>query len=149
MTTKKLAACVLAVGLLAACAKETIQPAFKSENAFEGGEIQSTPNFAQFKELPIPERATMNLEKTLMFGNAPMVGRVVFKAPYTQSGLFDFYMQEMPKFGWRELTTIRTTNSVLTFTRDNRVAVIQLTSLKLGRTEVVIDISTTKRVDSY
>ncbi len=129
---------------LTACRTESIQPSFKSENTFENGVMQSTPNFAQFREIPIPENATMNLERTLLFGNDPLVGRLAFKVPYNQANMFDFYMQEMPKFGWRELTSIRATNSYLTYAKDNRIATIQLTSTSLNGTEVLFDVSMTK-----
>ena len=110
--------------------------------------MQSTPNFAQFREIPIPENATMSLDKTLLFGNDPLVGRLAFKVPYNQANMFDFYMQEMPKFGWRELTSIRATNSYLTYAKDNRVAMIQLTSTSLNGTEVIFDVSMTKNNSS-
>ena len=126
------------------CRSESIQPSFKSENTFENGMMQSTPNFTQFREIPIPENATMSLDKTLLFGNDPLVGRLAFKVPYNQANMFDFYMQEMPKFGWRELTSIRATNSYLTYSKDNRVAMIQLTSTSLNGTEVLFDVSMTK-----
>ncbi len=127
-----------------ACRTESIPASFKSENTFENGVMQSTPNFAQFREIPIPENATMNLERTLLFGNDPLVGRLAFKVPYNQANMFDFYMQEMPKFGWRELTSIRATNSYLTYSKDNRISTIQLTSTSLNGTEVIFDVSMTK-----
>ncbi len=129
---------------MSACRTESIQPSFKSENTFENGVMQSTPNFAQFREIPIPENATMDLERTLMFGNDPLVGRLAFKVPYNQANMFDFYMQEMPKFGWNELTSIRATNSYLTYQKDTRMATIQLRSTSLSGTEVLFDVSLTK-----
>ena len=133
---------------LTGCRQESIPASFKSENTFENGVMQSTPNFAQFREIPIPENATMSLDKTLLFGNDPLVGRLAFKVPYNQANMFDFYMQEMPKFGWRELTSIRATNSYLTYAKDNRVAMIQLTSTSLNGTEVIFDVSMTKNNSS-
>ena len=130
--------------LLSGCHNESIQPSFKSENTFENGVMQSTPNFAQFREIPIPENATMNLDKTLLFGNDPLIGRLAFKVPYNQANMFDFYMQEMPKFGWQELTSIRATNSYLTYAKDNRVAMILLGSSSLNGTEVIFDVSLSK-----
>ncbi len=133
---------------LSACHNESIQPSFKSENTFENGVMQSTPNFAQFREIPIPENATMSLDKTLLFGNDPLIGRLAFKVPYNQANMFDFYMQEMPKFGWQELTSIRATNSYLTYAKDNRVAMILLGSSSLNGTEVIFDVSLSKNTSA-
>ncbi len=127
--------------LLSGCDYAKMQPSFKSNETFENGTMQPKPNFAQFKEIPIPEKATMDLKRTLLFGNEPIIGRLVFSAPYNQSNVFDFYMQEMPKFGWREITMIRSANSLLTFARENRIATIQLSTTTVGGTDVIFDIS--------
>ncbi len=136
---------ILGTVSLAACSHEDLQPSFKSEGTFENGVMQSTPNFAQFKEIPVPEKATMNLEKTLLFGSDPLIGRLAFKAPYNQANMFDFYMQEMPKFGWRELTTIRATQSYLTYSKDDRIATILLSPTTTNGSEVMFDISMSKK----
>jgi len=136
-----LTVCVCAVALIG-CSYERLEPSFKSEDTFStDGSLQSTPNFAQFREIPVPEKATMDLKKTMLFGNDPLIGRLAFSAPYSQSNLFDFYMQEMPKFGWREVTVIRSANSFLTFAKDNRVATIQLSTTAVSGTDVIFDIS--------
>ena len=136
------------IAFLSGCRSESIQPSFKSENTFENGMMQSTPNFAQFREIPIPENATMNLDKTLLFGNDPLIGRLAFKVPYNQANMFDFYMQEMPKFGWREITVIRSANSFLTFSKGNRVATIQLSTTAVSGTDVIFDISIGKSLQA-
>ena len=103
--------------------------------------MQPQQNFAQFKDIPIPEKAVMDLKKTMLLGNDPIIGRLAFSAPYNQSNLFDFYMQEMPKFGWSEITMIRSANSVLTFSKENRIATIQLATTVSGSSDVIFDIS--------
>lgn len=105
------------------------------------GSMHPQPNFSQFKEIPIPEKAVMDLKKTMLFGNSPLVGRLAFSAPYNQSNVFDFYTQEMPKFGWNEITVIRAQNSVMTFSKENRVATVQLATTASGATDVIFDIS--------
>lgn len=137
------AACTLS---LSACFQTaSIEPSFRTEVNAETGQVQPPPSFAQFKDIPIPEKATMDLTRTLLFGNEPMIGRLVFSAPYTQTSVFDFYMLEMPKFGWKEITMIRSQNSIMTFSRNNRVATIQLHTTTVGSTDVLFDISFAKQ----
>ena len=143
-----LTVCVCAVALIG-CSYERLEPSFKSEDTFStDGSLQSTPNFAQFREIPVPEKATMDLKKTMLFGNDPLIGRLAFSAPYSQSSLFDFYMQEMPKFGWREITVIRSANSFLTFSKGNRVATIQLSTTAVSGSDVIFDISIGKSLQA-
>ncbi len=137
---KTFLSCACLALVLTSCTKEVIHPSFKSESSYSGKSAQISPSFAQFKELPIPEQAVMDLKRTLIFGSEPLVGRLAFSTPYSQSSLFDFYIQEMPKFGWKELTTIRTTTSIITFKRDTRIA-----SIRLRKDTVVIDISTARK----
>ena len=97
---------------------------YRSETDGSNG---SSPSFAQFNDIPIPEKATMDLKSTLLLGgSSAWIGRLVFAAPYTLNGMFDFYMSEMPKFGWKEVTVVRSKVSVLSFTNSDRVATIQL-----------------------
>ena len=167
---KSLLIVLVACSILAGCDYTKLQPSFKDEATFQGGTMQPQPNFAQFKDIPIPEKAVMDLKKTMLyilmelmknifkkekkvllkklkqkktmlFGNDPIIGRLAFSAPYNQSNLFDFYMQEMPKFGWSEITMIRSANSVLTFSKENRIATIQLATTVSGSSDVIFDIS--------
>ncbi|MGN1063701.1 MAG: hypothetical protein ACI4QM_05210 [Alphaproteobacteria bacterium] len=144
-----LSVCVVGGIMMAGgCDYEQLQPSFKSQDTFADGTMQSAPNFAQFREIPVPEKATMDLKKTMLFGNDPLIGRLAFSAPYSQSNLFDFYMQEMPKFGWKEVTVIRSSNSFLTFAKDNRIATIQLSTTAVSGTDVIFDISIAKNQQS-
>lgn len=142
---------ILMIGCLAlfigGCDYQQMQPSFRAQDS--GDAMQSKPNFAQFKEIPVPEKATMDLKKTMLFGNDPLIGRLAFSAPYSQSNLFDFYMQEMPKFGWREITVIRSANSFLTFSKDNRIATIQLSTTAVSGSDVIFDISMAKNQKGY
>ena len=102
----------------------------------------TSPSFAQFNDIPIPEKATMDLKSTLLLGgSSAWIGRLVFAAPYTLNGMFDFYMSEMPKFGWKEVTVVRSKVSVLSFTNSDRVATIQLEPEMVNGTVVSFTVS--------
>lgn len=104
----------------------------------------TSPNYPQLQEIPVPEKAVMDMKNTLLFGGDPVVGRLSFTAPYAQLGLFDFYSQEAPKTGWSEVTSIRSENSVLTFMKDNRAMMVRLVPESETTSQIFIDISLTK-----
>lgn len=107
----------------------------------ENGQQVAPPAFSQFSDIPIPEQAEMDLDRTFALGGSNLwSGRLVFTAPYTQGGLFDFYMSEMPKFGWQEITVVRSKVSVMTFKQGERVATIQIEAGSM-RTEVLFTVS--------
>lgn len=102
----------------------------------------SSPSFAQFNDIPIPEKAMMDLKSSLLLGgSSAWIGRLVFSAPYTLNGMFDFYMTEMPKFGWKELTVVRSKVSVLSFVLDDRMATVQLEADVVSGTIVSFTVS--------
>ncbi len=91
------------------------------------------PGFAQFTDIPIPPKNTIDLDRTLVFGtDRDWIGRVSMSTSMGVSEVYDFYKREMPKLGWAELTSVRSATSVLTYQMDNRVATITVTSTRFG-----------------
>ena len=98
--------------------------------------------FTQIPDLPIPPGSTMNIERTFIVGSAESwYGQTMIDAPSGGNMTFDFFKQELPGYGWQELSTVRAHTSILTYTRDLRVLAIQLTEKQLGSTEVMITVS--------
>ena len=60
---------------------------------------------------------------------------------YSRACIFDFYRFEMPNFGWKEITSIRSDVSLLTYDRGGRVANIRITRTKVSGAEVWITVS--------
>ncbi len=113
-----LAACLL---LLAACNSPSLTPSARSENE------SIAPHFGDFTDIPRPSNATMDLDRTLVLGAADTwVGRLAFSSRLSPTEMFDFYKQEMPRYGWEEVTSVRSTVSVLTYKRMDRVATMQI-----------------------
>jgi hypothetical protein len=69
----------------------------------------------------------MDLDRSLVLGDREAwIGRLMMAVGLTQSLAYDFYFSEMPRFGWSTVTTVRGETSVLTYTRGERVATIQI-----------------------
>ena len=83
--------------------------------------------FAQFKDIPVPKGADMNMDRSFIFGaQDSWIGRVVLNVSGDPGTNFDFFKNNAPQFGWEEVTTVRSAVSVLTFTRGERVLTIQI-----------------------
>jgi hypothetical protein len=123
----------LAAGLgLSACSTSPM-------SANSGGDgTPSAASFSQFSDLPVPDKATMEVDQTLLLGNGEnWTGRLVFSSWTGHTAIYDFYRAQMPGFGWQEITSVRASISVQTWIRDTRVATIQIRDATLG-TEVII-----------
>jgi len=97
------------------------------------------PSFSQFSDVPIPEGARMDTDRTLLLGQGDTwVGRLVYSVRFTGAPeLFDFYKAEMPAFKWTEVSSVRAEISVMTWQRDDRIATVQIEDTTLGA-EVIL-----------
>lgn len=119
---KKLLFLAFGILLLEACANKTVEI-----SGTDGSEVP--PAFANFPDIPFPEKAYLNLEDTKALGSGEnWIGSVSYIAPYNASRIFDFYVSEMPKLRWVEVAVVRTRISQMTYFRDNRTLQILIES---------------------
>ena len=127
----------LALLALTACGSTT-PIAASSRVDLLGGE----PSFAQFTDIPVPAGATMDLERSLVLGDRESwIGRIVLSVSDNAGRVYDFYFDEMPKFEWSPVTMVRAGTSVLTYTRGERVATIQIAPRTIGGAIVSVTVS--------
>lgn len=83
--------------------------------------------FNRFPDMPIPPGGEIDLDRTLIFGaNDAWFGRLAVESSLNPNELFNFFKQEVPGFGWNEITSIRSARSILTYTRGARAVTIQI-----------------------
>ena len=97
------------------------------------------PSFNQFTDIPVPDGARMDSDRTLLLGNGDnWVGRLVFSVRWSNAPeMFDFYKAEMPNYKWQEVSSVRASISVMTYQRADRIATIQIEETTLG-VEVIL-----------
>jgi len=123
---------------LAGCGGSTLSPSSRADVA----NLPADAGFGRFSDIPIPRGADMDSEHTLVFGaREAWVGRLVMSVSDRQSTMYDFYARQMPGFGWRPVTSVRGDVSVLTFTRGERVATVQLKQRTLWGSEIWLTMS--------
>lgn len=133
---------VLAMSLaLGACAGQ-IGSVMTPGSGKDDNKAPTQASFTRFPDLPMPVKAELEMDKTLIFGtNDAWIGRMVITSSHGSNDMFDFYKQEMPGFGWQEITSVRSETSVMTYTRSERVATIQINSGTLSGARVIITVS--------
>ncbi len=123
---------------LAGC--ENTTPLSASRSADSTG--VSEASFAQFSDVPIPAGATMDLERSLVLGESDTwIGRLVMTVGNSSGKAYDFFFAEMPRFNWEPVTTVRAETSVLSYTRGERVATIQIRKRTLGGSDISLIVS--------
>ena len=91
----------------------------------------------QVADVPVPADSAVDLERSIILGDRDnWSGRLAISSSYTVNEMFDFYRQQMPRFGWTELSVVRAANSVLTYMRDNRIATVQITGARMDSARI-------------
>lgn len=107
-----------------------------------GGSPRTAVGFSQFSDIAVPAGARMDVERSLILGaRDSWIGRLAMSATGNTTATYDFFLTEMPKFGWQEITTVRSEVSVLTYTRGERVATVQILARTLGGSQIDITVS--------
>lgn len=132
-------ALLLAGTLLGAC-EQTAGILPTTSPASDGGGALA-PGLPQFTDVYVPPGAKLYVERTMIFGDAPWYGQLALGVSTDPYALFEQYRRDMTGLGWQEMTSIRAPTSVITFSRDDRVATVQIQGARIRGSEITITVS--------
>lgn len=113
-----------------------------SQPATAAGSAQGVAGFTTFPDMPMPSGSEIDVDGTLIFGTGDAwFGRLMIKTSHGTGEMFDFYRRGLPGFGWEEVTAVRAAVSVLTYTRQERVATIQIEGRTIRGSQISITVS--------
>lgn len=107
-----------------------------------GGQPQS--GFVRFTDVPMPIGNKVDLDRTMVFGvDRDWIGRITMSSSLSVAEAYDFYKREMIRLGWSELTSVRSSISVLIYQMDSRIANVQITSSRglLGGSQIELSMN--------
>lgn len=87
----------------------------------------SHSSFTSFDNFPVPDGSRLDMERTLVLGtDVSWTGRLTFFTSNEPAKVYEFYLTEMPRAGWREIMTARSAASHLVFDSPNRTVTIAI-----------------------
>ena len=97
----------------------------------------------RIKDIPFVKMSKIDVEKSLILGEGKSwSGQILLEVPEPKAAVFNFYVNNIENFGWKEQTTIRGETSILNYVGDkNRVIIISVKEKRFGKTEVLISVS--------
>ena len=117
---------VLTTLILTSCNKTGVPMLSTGVSGTEGLPAEQL-SFAKFKDIPIPDGSVMDMNNTVIFGSDDeWFGRLSLIPNLSHAETFDFFRYEMPNLNWKEITNVRSTSSVLSYEKENRVVTIQI-----------------------
>ena len=122
---------------LYSCAGDPLLPV-KGPEGNPGSEV----NLAEFEDIPIPLNSKLDKEKSIIISrNKGWLGRLTFDTSEKQITVFDFFRNELPKFGWKKLSEVTSDSSLLNYQNQGRIASIQVSDNTFFGTNVSITVS--------
>ena len=122
---------------LVSCAGDSLLPV-KGPEGDPGSEL----NLAEFEDIPIPLNSKLDKEKSIIISkNRGWLGRLTFDTSEKQITVFDFFRNELPKFGWKKLSEVSSDTSLLNYQNQNRLASIQISDNTFYGSNVSITVS--------
>ncbi len=107
---------------LLSCVGENLVPVKGPE-----GDPNLELNFSQFEDIPIPVNSKLIREDSIIISRKiGWSGRLVFDTSENQIEVFDFFRNELPKFGWKKISEISSESSLLNYQNNQRFASIQI-----------------------
>ena len=123
--------------VLAACNQsEALQPTTSASDS------ETSQSFALLTDIQHPPGADLDVEKSLVLGDLDRwTGRVILDVDQSATKAFGLYQSEMPNFGWSPVMSVQAGVSVLTFTRGERAATIQIENNTIRGSTVSITVA--------
>lgn len=122
---------------LVSCVGDSLLPV-KGPEGDPGSEL----NLAEFEDIPIPLNSKLDKEKSIIISkNRGWLGRLTFDTSEKQISVFDFFRNELPKFGWKKLSEVSSNTSLLNYQNQNRLASIQISDNTFYGSNVSITVS--------
>ncbi|MBK93001.1 MAG: hypothetical protein CMP33_01680 [Rickettsiales bacterium] len=126
--------------VLVSCVGEKLVP-IKGPESEDGSQL----NFAQFDDIPIPVGSTLDQQNSIIISKRQSwLGRLTFESTKKQLEIFDFFRNELPKFGWKKLSEVQADSSLLNYVNESRIASIIIESKTLFGSIVKITVTETE-----
>lgn len=130
---------VLIAGLLTLAACSQGAPLQPTTSAAQTGVEK---NFSLLTDIPIPQNATLDVERSLILGDLDRwTGRIILNVGQAATKTFALYQSQMPNFGWEPVMSVQAEVSVLSFTRGERAATVQIEDRTLGGSTVAVTVA--------
>jgi len=134
---------ILSIGALAALlALTACTQGAKLQPTSPGDKSQVEKSFSLLTDIPIPPDSTLDVERSLILGDLDRwTGRIILNVGQGATKTFALYQTQMPNFGWEPIMSVQAEVSVLSFTRGERAATVQIEGRTLGGSTVAITVA--------
>ena len=99
-------------------------------------------NFSEFNDFPIPVNSKLIKDQSIIIAKKDgWYGRLSFTTSESQLTVYDFFRNELPKFGWKKVSEISSDISLLNYQNQVRFASIQIFEKTLFGSKVLVSVT--------
>ena len=99
-------------------------------------------NFSEFNDFPIPVNSKLIKDQSIIMAKKNgWLGRLSFSTSESQLTVYDFFRNELPKFGWKKISEISSDSSLLNYQNEKRFASIQIFEKTLFGSKVLVSVT--------
>ena len=97
-------------------------------------------------DVPIPGGTSIKPERSLILGSGDAwLGRMSLEVKLNSTQAFAFFQEQMPAYGWQEVTAVQGKSGILTYIRGERAATVEVEPGTLGGSTVFVTVSPRKQ----
>ena len=123
--------------LLLSCTQDSLVPVRGPE-----GDPGQELNFSEFNDFPIPVNSKLVQDESIIIAKkSGWLGRLVFTTSESQLTVYDFFRNELQKFGWDKISEVSSESSLLNYQSGKRFASIQIFERTLFGSRVLVSVT--------
>ena len=99
-------------------------------------------NFSEFSDFPIPINSKLIKDQSIIIAKKNgWLGRLSFTTSESQLTVYDFFRNELQKFGWDKISEVSSESSLLNYQSGKRFASIQIFERTLFGSRVLVSVT--------
>lgn len=109
----------------------------KTQDSVDNTEVKNY--LSEITDIPLPNKSEIDLEKTVVVGKqGNWMGRLTLINKNPIDEIFSFFVNEMPKFDFKEKSLIRSAESTLIFQNNKKTIFIKISKLNFRKNYIEI-----------
>ena len=129
----------LVLTFLSACTLPATTIPTEDGKILAGNSLAVTNSYA---DIPISANDQLAVDQSLLLNTGEQwIGRAVLKSKLDTVQAFEYYLVNMPNYGWINITSVQSQTSVLTYEKGSRVATIQIDQGTLSGSKISVTVS--------
>ena len=131
--------CVILIIYLHSCSDSIETSRYEGPKTEDDDKIDLQNHLIEVIDMPLPSNSEIDLEKTVIVGKQDeWIGRLTMTNKNSIDVIYSFFVNEMPKYKFKEKSSVRSAESSLIFQNKKKTIFIKLSKVNFDRSNIEI-----------